>query len=206
MIKNILWDFDGVILNSMHIRDIGFREIFKQYNLEDVQTLIKYHNINGGLSRYVKIRYFFEKIIRKPISDDKINKYAAEFSKIMLANLTEKSNLIPDSLNFIKSNFKNFNFHIVSGSDQKELRSLCDSLEIANFFITINGSPTPKDILISNLIKRYNYDISETCLIGDSVNDYEAARSNNITFFGYNNVKLKEIVNEYITRIEKHQF
>ena len=29
MKKTILWDFDGVILDSMEVRDFGFREIFK---------------------------------------------------------------------------------------------------------------------------------------------------------------------------------
>ena len=61
--KNILWDFDGVILSSMHIRDWGFREIFKTFKKEDVQKLLDYHNLNGGLSRYVKIRYFYEEIL-----------------------------------------------------------------------------------------------------------------------------------------------
>ncbi|EIB46266.1 hypothetical protein cje146_07665 [Campylobacter jejuni subsp. jejuni 2008-894] len=30
MIKNILWDFDGVIVDSLTIRDYGFREILKK--------------------------------------------------------------------------------------------------------------------------------------------------------------------------------
>lgn len=32
MIKNILFDFDGVILDSMPIRSYGFREILKDYD------------------------------------------------------------------------------------------------------------------------------------------------------------------------------
>ena len=59
-VKTILWDFDGVILDSMKIRDWGFKEILKKFNKEDVKSLLKYHRENGGLSRYVKIRYFFE--------------------------------------------------------------------------------------------------------------------------------------------------
>ena len=34
MIKNILFDFDGVILDSMPVRDFGFREIFKEFDKE----------------------------------------------------------------------------------------------------------------------------------------------------------------------------
>lgn len=31
MISNILWDFDGVIIDSLAIRDYGFREIFSLF-------------------------------------------------------------------------------------------------------------------------------------------------------------------------------
>ena len=65
IVKNILWDFDGVILNSIHVRDKGFIEIFKDFDNEKVDLLLQYHKKNGGLSRYVKIRYFFEKILNK---------------------------------------------------------------------------------------------------------------------------------------------
>ena len=32
MIKTILWDFDGVILDSIKVRDWGFEQIFKDYS------------------------------------------------------------------------------------------------------------------------------------------------------------------------------
>jgi hypothetical protein len=39
--------------------------------------------------------------------------------------LIKPENLILDSLNYIKNNYEKYNFHIVSGSDQEELRFLC---------------------------------------------------------------------------------
>ena len=33
-IKTIFWDFDGVILDSMPIRDYGFAKIFKEFDKE----------------------------------------------------------------------------------------------------------------------------------------------------------------------------
>ena len=78
--KTILWDFDGVILDSMSVRDWGFRNIFKDYAEEQVSELITYHRINGGLSRYVKIRYFYEVLLGKSITEDKVLEYAQAFS------------------------------------------------------------------------------------------------------------------------------
>ncbi|MFB9051984.1 HAD family hydrolase [Formosa undariae] len=192
MIKNILWDFDGVILDSMEVRDFGFKEIFKSFKESDVKSLITYHRLNGGLSRYVKIRYFYEVILNKSISNNEVEVYANSFSEIMRKELINPKNLILDSLNFIKSQYKNYNFHIVSGSDQNELMFLCDELGISTYFLTIHGSPTPKNTLVKRLLAEYNYSEQESCLIGDSINDYEAADANSIKFYGYNNDLLKE--------------
>jgi phosphoglycolate phosphatase-like HAD superfamily hydrolase len=193
MIKTILWDFDGVILDSMKIRDWGFEEIFKDYDQELINQLIVFHNENGGLSRYVKIRYFFEEILRKPIKNDEVLDYAKKFSILMRRELINPKNLILDSVKFIKNNYQNYNFDIVSGSDQEELRFLCQQLKINKYFNSINGSPTPKNILVKNVINSNDYLLSETCLIGDSINDYEAAKENGILFLAYNNSKLNSL-------------
>ena len=189
-IKTILWDFDGVILDSMEVRDIGFREIFKKFEQKKVEQLIDYHNLNGGLSRYVKIRYFYEEILKKEITESEVLNYANDFSVLMKKKLVNPNNLIHDSLVFIKENYRNYKFHIVSGSDQEELRYLCKELNITNFFLSIHGSPTNKIELVRKLIETYDYSQIETCLIGDSINDFEAASINNVFFMAFNNKEL----------------
>ena len=200
MIKNVLWDFDGVILDSMKIRDWGFREIFKSFKDKHIDELLEYHNLNGGLSRYVKIRYFYEEILGEKITEDEVLKYAENFSLLMKKELVNPNNLILDSVNFIKDNYKNYNFHIVSGSDQNELRFLCAQLNLDSCFLSIHGSPTPKKQLVATLLKDYKYNLEDCCLIGDSINDFEAAVINNIAFYGYNNLNLKNVSNNYIDK------
>ena len=193
MNKTIFWDFDGVILDSMKVRDWGFEEIFKTFKNPEIKKLLKFHRDNGGLSRYVKIRYFFEKILNKSTNDKEIQNYANAFSLLMKKELVNPNNLIEDSLNFVKNNYKNYNFHIVSGSDQNELRFLCKKLKINKYFKSINGSPTSKDFLIKFVLENFEYSIKNSCLIGDSINDYEAAKANKIIFFNYNNKNIKHL-------------
>lgn len=188
----VLWDFDGVILDSMKVRDEGFQEIFCKYEDGDVKKLIQYHRLNGGLSRYVKIRFFYEKVLEREISEEKVLKYAEEFSSIMRVKLIDPENLIKDSVDFIKANYRKIPFHIVSGSDQAELRFICKELGISNYFKSIHGSPTAKKTLVKNVILKFGYNASELCLIGDSINDFEAANVNGIKFYGYNNEELSK--------------
>ena len=181
----IFWDFDGVILNSMSIRDVGFVKTLEEFSEDKVNLLLKYHRQNGGLSRYVKFRYFFEEILNESVYD-KILHLANEFSLIMKKELANKDLLFNKTVSFIQETQNKIKHVIVSGSDQNELRFLCEKLEISLFFDGIYGSPTAKNKLVDLLIELEQVDKNKACLIGDSKNDLVAANLNGINFFGYN--------------------
>jgi phosphoglycolate phosphatase-like HAD superfamily hydrolase len=189
--KVILWDFDGVLMDSNFIRDIGFERVLSNYPKQSVQELMDFHLANGGLSRYVKFRYFFENILKQDISETEIQELANKFSVIMKSLLLNPQLLIEDSINFVKLRFEEgVKMHIVSGSDQVELRYLCKELEISKYFISIHGSPTPKYQLVKDLIESNKYKKEEIVLIGDSINDLDASIKNGIRFCGFNNNQL----------------
>ena len=197
--KIILWDFDGVIMDSNAVRDIGFEKVLDNYPKESIEELMKFHHKNGGLSRYVKFRFFFEKVLKEKITDEKIQELANSFSVIMKSLLVNPQLLIEDSLNFIKSNHQNYNMHIVSGSDQNELRFLCSEMKLSQYFKSIHGSPTAKKDLVKQVLEVNYYKKDNCILIGDSINDYEAAKDNGIDFAGYNNKSLLGLTKIYIS-------
>jgi len=191
--KVILWDFDGVIIDSNRARENGFIEVLQDYPQEQVKQLIDYHRVNGGLSRYVKFTYFFEVIQGRSIPPAKLKELCTAFSEIMVNNLTDRSLLFKETNDFIKHNHKKMLMHIVSGSDQTELRYLCERLGIHDYFMSIHGSPTPKNDLVADLLTKNNYSHKDCLLIGDSVNDAEAAAFNRISFRCYNNADLAKL-------------
>ncbi len=196
--KVILWDFDGVIMDSMPVRSKGFEEVLKQYPAEQVQELLAFHHKNGGLSRYVKFRYFFEKIRGVSITEEEVNNLSFDFSAIMLSLLINEKLLIQDAVNFIKKYHSSFAMHIVSGSDQTELRKICEALGLSGYFKSIHGSPTPKTELVRQVLEANNYNKVDVVLIGDSVNDYDAAEKNGIGFYGYNSEAVRNLSGNYI--------
>ena len=190
-IKLIIWDFDGVILLSNPVREKGFRVIFQSYPEELIEELLNYHRENGGLSRYVKIRYFYEKLLKQEIGDEQVINLANQFSEVMRKELTNPKLLNPEWLELMDSISNKYEHHIASGSDQNELRFLCKELGVAQHFKSINGSPTSKKELVKNIKLQSSLKPEEIILVGDAINDYEAAFESQISFFAYNNLSLK---------------
>jgi len=193
MIKNIFWDFDGVLMNSNAVRDKGFEMVLMEFPPEQVEKLMQFHRENGGWSRYVKFRHFFEEIRNESVSKEDIDRWASKFSEVMLKNLIKAELLIEETLSFVKRNHEKFNFHIVSGSDGNELRTICKGVDIEKYFITIQGSPTPKTKLVADILESNDYKPKESILIGDSKNDYDAAIDNGLFFKGYNNPQVEKL-------------
>jgi phosphoglycolate phosphatase-like HAD superfamily hydrolase len=183
--KHIIFDFDGVLAETNDIRFDGFRSLFKNHNEDLVNTLIKYARLNGGKSRYDKIRYFFENIINEAISKDKIYELALQYSQLVKQKVIDALP-VRGSTEFLSQYQKEFCFAIVSGSDQDELRDVCKARGIDHFFIEILGSPLSKSLNISQLLPKKGWKKELCVYIGDSPDDLEAAKMNGIDFIGRN--------------------
>lgn len=188
----VFWDFDGVILNSNSVRDLGFERVLSEYPRNQVEELLAFHRENGGLSRYVKFRHFFEAIRGEEVGDDDIRLFANRFSEIMKKLLNDKSLLFDETLDIAKEVKGKVNQFITSGSDQNELRFLAKQLEISSLFDGIYGSPVPKTSHIANLIENNQYNAKKCLIVGDSINDYQAAVDNEIGFVSFNSPELEK--------------
>jgi phosphoglycolate phosphatase-like HAD superfamily hydrolase len=193
MIKTVLWDFDGVILDSMKIKGEGFVSLFKEFDDKYLIEIERYHYANGGVSRFEKIRYFYKNIVKQPVDEERVMRLADDFSKIILKDVSNKNNLIKETVRFIQNNYKKYNFHIVSGSEHNELNNICQNFKLNHYFLSINGSPTKKNDLVKKIINQYEYSREEVALIGDAMTDYNASIENKIRFYGYNNIELKRL-------------
>ncbi len=192
MIKNIIFDFDGVILDSNDVKTKSFELLFADFDKEYVVKLIEFHKKNGGISRYEKIRYFFKNILHESINKKLIEDFAKRYSLLTKEKLCDRAYIIKDTFEFIRSYHDRLNLHIASGSDEEDLIYVCKRLDLQTYFMSINGSPMSKEKIVKNILKNHSYNKAQTILIGDSINDKEAALKNDIAFYGYNNADLKD--------------
>lgn len=182
MIKNIILDFDGVILESNEIKIEGFYLLFKGFGEDKAFKISNYFRNNAGFSRYDIIRYFFLKILNEEINESILIQYATQYSSIVRDKVL-KAKFVDGCKDFLLKN-DSYNLFIVSSSDENDLKYICAELKISKCFNDILGSPTKKAINIKNIIDKYNLKKDESIYIGDSLNDYHATVKNNIVFIG----------------------
>ena len=181
--QHIIFDFDGVLVESNEIRFNGFRKLFKDYPQDQVERLVDYAKANGGVSRYKKIEYFFNEIRQESVSGESVNRWAAQYSNLVEQDIVDAKS-VEGSLGFLEEYSNKFDFAIVSGSDQAELRRVCKKREIDHFFEKILGSPTEKKDNIATLLSDLNWQHNKSLYVGDSNNDLDAATANDLDFVG----------------------
>ena len=183
--STLIFDCDGVILNSNKIKTKTFRKILKGYNQDAIEEFIKYHKKNGGISRYIKLRYFLNVILSKyelkykPKSNELeilINKYGYECKHSLFESEVTKD------LSKLKEYTGDIPWLIISGGDQKELREVFEYKKIYKYFNGgIYGSPDKKIEIIKRELNKGTIN-HPALMFGDSKLDFEAANKNNIDF------------------------
>jgi len=178
--KTLIFDCDGVVLNSNSIKTEAFRLAALSYGSEAAERLVSYHVENGGVSRYAKFEYFLECILGLPIQATDLQALLENFSNEVKKGLLQCE--VSPELEVLKKLYPLQNWLIASGGDQAELRSVFNKRGLTSLFNSgIYGSPDTKYDILSRL--KSEGDLSQSTLfLGDSRLDHEVAKYFGIDF------------------------
>ena len=178
--QTLIFDCDGVILNSNKIKTQAFYNVAKIYGHEPAQKLKDYHILHGGISRYEKFEYLFTNILHRPIEIQDLNGLLSNFSKEVKKSLLNCE--IAESIKELREKTKEIKWLIVSGGDQTELREVFKQRGLNSYFDGgIFGSPDSKKKILKNEVANCNI-IGKSLFLGDTVLDYESAKNAKMDF------------------------
>ena len=182
-IKSIIFDYDGVIAESVNVKTEAFAELYKPFGNDIVQKVIKHHEANGGVSRFEKFKIYHKSFLKEDIDELKIDKLANKFSNLVLQKVID-SPYVKGVYDFISLNYQKYDFHISTGTPIDEIKIILKKKLLRKFFKEVFGSPEKKDLHIKKILNIYGYNRSEVVFIGDALSDRDAAKNNDISFIG----------------------
>ena len=170
--KNIFFDFDGVIAESVSAKTEAFRELYLPYGNDIADKAVNHHINNGGISRYEKFKIYHNQFLNKEISKKEIDDLAQKFSNIVLDKVIN-CNEVKGANIFLEKYSKSLNCWIITGTPTNEINTIAKKRGIENHFIGLHGSPKNKIYWTEYLIEKYNLNRSETLFLGDATTDYD---------------------------------
>jgi HAD superfamily hydrolase (TIGR01549 family) len=178
--QTLVFDCDGVVLNSNKIKTQAFYDVAKFYGHEPAQALKDYHVQNGGISRFIKFEYLLTEILKKPLDQAELKQLLENFAhEVKKALMTCE---VAEVLAELREQTKHANWLIVSGGDQAELREVFQARGLDHYFDGgIFGSPDVKEDILQRELSSNNIH-RPALFIGDSKYDHLAAEAAEIDF------------------------
>lgn len=177
--KTLIFDCDGVILNSNKIKSEAFRKAVKEYGSINANRLVEYNEKHGGVSRKDKIRFFFEQILKIASYQEEEKIVLDKYASIVESELIKCE--IATGLDVLRSKYPDIGWYIVSGGDKTEIDEVLNQKGIHSFFKGVYGGPTNKSEIFSMMMDNGEL-VPPAIYFGDSKYDYISARSKGISF------------------------
>jgi phosphoglycolate phosphatase-like HAD superfamily hydrolase len=181
-VKAILFDFDGVIAESVDVKTEAFRELFAN-EPEYLPAILSFHLANGGMSRFTKFEIIYRDFLHRPLSAQRSEELGNRFSELVKEKVVI-SPYVPGALEFIEKYALSMPLFIASGTPQNELIEIISRRGLSGFFCEAHGTPRTKTEIIQDILERHDMTPIEMSFIGDAMNDYKAAVQVGLPFYG----------------------
>jgi len=176
------FDWDGVIVDSLPIKDEGFRKAFLVYGTDIAARAKDFHIAHRGLFRRDK----FFRIFREIIDIFPTEKQLAEVERKFIENTYHeamKASFFHGSSE-IFSSLQHKPVYVVSAAPEEEIRNAVLYKGVEYYFKGVLGGPQKKSFHLKTIMKWENCRPDKLLFIGDALNDYKAALEVECQFIG----------------------
>ena len=179
----LVFDFDGVILDSASLKREAFAALYDEYPTAQREAIKAYLGRRGGQPREVKFRHIESHILGRDVRAADIDALCARFKAVVAARI-QVAPAIAGAVEFLSRWHGRLPLYLLSATPGHELREIVEQRDLARYFEAVIGAPPDKVTGMRNLLERYRHPATHTVMIGDSYNDYRTARGNGTHFVG----------------------
>lgn len=182
MWQAIIFDFDGVICESVDVKTQAFAKLFADYP-RHLNQILDYHMANGGLSRFEKFKVIYRDFLKKDLTEKESERLGKRFTEYSFEAVVNAP-LVKGAREFLDTFHRKFSFFIASGTPEEEMVSVVKAKRLDGYFKGVYGSPMTKGELIKGILKNHVIENNMAVFVGDSINDFQGAQAARIEFIG----------------------
>ena len=179
----IVFDFDGVLVDSVDVKTNAFRDLYGDQNAEIRQAVVDFHLEHGGLSRFEKIRHYETNLLGRSPSQAEIHSLADQFAGLAKEAVIT-SQIIPGATDVLEHFAAQVPLFVASGTPETELLEIVERRGWSHYFKQLRGSPTHKSTLVAEIVEAHGLNPGKSLMVGDAMTDYSAALENGLQFIG----------------------
>ena len=182
-ISLVVFDCDGVILESVDVKTLAFGQIVEQHGAEAVSRMTEYHLAHGGVSRIRKFEWFYDEVLGRKITENELQALSCKFRQLAFEGVM-RSPMVPGIMETLESLHGRLPMYVASGTPKDELVQVLDARNLTRFFNGVYGTPPEKSELLRRIIEKAGIAPNDTLMVGDSSTDLDAALFCGSRFFG----------------------
>ncbi|MDO8662379.1 MAG: HAD-IA family hydrolase [Candidatus Omnitrophota bacterium] len=178
--KVIVFDFDGVIVESNGIKHDAFSSIFRRYP-KYYKTMMSFHYEHNHLPRQDKFRYLVKELMGKTDCEDDVASLTYEFEGLTRQRIISCP-YVAGARECIDYFSDRLPLYIVSATPEAELMIILEARDMIKKFKGVYGPPMTKSHAFKTIIGQEQVAAFQVLFVGDSIEDYSVAKEAGIYF------------------------
>ncbi|WP_271253451.1 HAD family hydrolase [Pseudanabaena sp. Chao 1811] len=179
----IVFDFDGVLVESVDVKTKAFAALYREYGDHIVQQVVDYHLLHGGISRFEKFRYYQEVLLGQTLTKEEEIQLGDLFSQYV-EDAVVAAPYVLGADDFLENHYQSIPLFVASGTPDEELKRIVSRRNMNHYFVSVHGSPAKKGAIIQDILKTHGFKPDRVLMVGDAIADYEGAVFADVKFVG----------------------
>ena len=181
-LKVIALDFDGVVLETVGIKDWAFKTLFKDHP-DHLDEIMAYHLGNNATIRFDKFKHITEKILKQKYTPELKESLSRQFTELTFQRIVECP-FVKGAKEFLEYYYKKFPIYIATVNPADEFERILKARNIFQYITKIYTTPWLKKDALRDIMKQEKVSAENMVFVGDSVEDFIAAKDAGIFFIG----------------------
>ena len=177
----IIFDFDGVIVESNAIKDQAFFKLYLPYGESIARSAHELHLSNSGASRFEKFALIHKVVLGREITPAESQDFGQRFRSLCFDAVCACP-MIPGAEQFLNTYAGRIGMALASATPEEELVAILKKRDLTRYFRHTCGKPRSKLQNLNYILASEKLTPDQAVFVGDQPSDRDAALEAAIPF------------------------